>query len=123
MDKDPQQVNYEWKRRTDGPPWEVIDWKGVTHTFDTEAEGLDFIERDKRMLANASRAAFEDVTDQITKAFQDGLGVESGGAEQAAGTAGEAPQDGAPVGRQGNRRSRRRAARTSNRKKASGRRR
>lgn len=123
MDQDPQQVHYEWKRRTDGPPWEVIDWQGKLHTFETEAEGLDFIERDKRMLANASRAAFEDVTEQITKAFQDGSGVESGDAEQADEPAGEAPQGGARTGRPGNRRSRRRASRLTNSKKASGRRR
>jgi hypothetical protein len=119
MADDPQEIHYEWKRRTDGPPWEVLDWQGKWHTFETEQDGIDFIERDKRMLANASRAAREDVSEQITKAFQDGSGVESTHGEQATQLCREGEAGGTSAGSQGNRRSRRRNGRTANGKKAS----
>jgi hypothetical protein len=115
-----EQIDYTWKRSTT-PPWIVIDWQGHTHQFQSEQQQWDFIEREKRMLANASRAAMEDVTVQITRAFQDGSGVESNSEhEQTAGTAGPPPQAGEAVGRYGNRRSRRRARRIADSKKASG---
>lgn len=101
---------YEWVRSTE-PPWTVRDWRGRRHFFDTEDDQLSFIDRDKRMLADATRAANRDVTQQITRFF------ESGDNEQTAGVESEAEQAAARIGGVGNRRSRRRASRAANRKK------
>ncbi|AJD82135.1 hypothetical protein [Mycobacterium phage Azrael100] len=113
-------IYYEWKRRTDGPPWSVRDWQGRWHDFDTEEDQLAFIERDKRMLAAASADARADVVVQMTQAFENQPDVDSGHAEQAVDHTGQAEAQRAGAGRQGNRQSRRRARRLANSKKASG---
>lgn len=111
-----QQENYEWQCSVDGPPWIVIDWQGHRHEFMTRRDGWDFIDRDKRMMAAATREAMGDVTDQITYGLQNQPGVESEDGKQAAHPVGEDQAPGAEVGGQGNRQARRRAGRAANRK-------
>ena len=116
---------HEWQVSTepdeDGK-WIVIDWAKKRHALETRDEALAFIERDKRLFELYARDAKADVTQQITQAFQNGTGVESAGEhEQTAGTTGASTKAAEDFGYQGNRRSRRRAGRTSNSKKASGR--
>lgn len=119
-----EQVQYEWKRATEPDEnglWWVNDWQHRWHHFSSEADQLAFIDRDKRMLAGASREAMADATAQITEAFENQSGVKSDG-EQAVDRSSQGETPGAPVGCQGNRKTRRRAGSAANREKASGRR-
>lgn len=119
---EPAGERHEWQLSKDGPPWVVIDWAGKRHTYDSRDEAVAFIERDKRLFALYARDAHGDVTDQITRALENQSGVESPGEhEQTAGTTGASTKAAADIAHVGNRRSRRRAGRASNSKKASGR--
>lgn len=114
---------HEWKIATepneDGK-WEVIDWAGKHHTYESKDEALAFIERDRRLFSAYAADAHGDVTDQITRALENQSGVESTHGEQAANARREVEAGREVVGGQGNRRSRRRASRAANRTKAPG---
>lgn len=114
---------HEWKIATepnaDGK-WEVIDWAGNLHAYESKDEALAFIDRDKRLFGLYASDAHADVTDQITRALENQSGVESTHGEQAANARRQVEAGREVVGGQGNRRSRRRASRAANRKAATG---